>query len=194
MERSRSLAESADILLCLADATVGLGPSDEELLRLRSDSIRLWNKVDSIEADPAPSGWIALSALEGRGLPDLLAALETRLRELERQARGWADVASPTPGRSGAAADFIVASFRQKGLLDRAVASLDEALGILRAALGTPSSEEGHDRARKTYPGLPLDAVALELRDAADALGELTGEIASPEVLEAIFSGFCLGK
>lgn len=189
MERSRSLAEGADILLCLADASKGLGAGDEELLSLRPDALRLWNKVDLAGAAPAPEGWIALSALEGRGLQELLRALETKLRELEKRARGWAEASSPS--RAGAEAkaalaDFVVASARQKGLLDRAVASLDEALAIVAPTETGPT--------RGSEPSLPLDAVALELRDAADALGELTGEIATPEVLEAIFSGFCLGK
>ena len=198
MERSRTLAEGADILLCLADATFGLGSGDEEVLRMRPDAIRLWNKVDSPAARPAPPGWIAFSALEGRGLHDLLSTLEGKLRELESRARGWTD-AAPDPravdkkGRADekgrAAADFVVARPRQKSLLDRAVASLDEALAILEAWGGGFPSDS-----RSTAPAFPLDALALELRDAADALGELTGEIASPEVLEAIFSGFCLGK
>jgi tRNA modification GTPase len=42
--------------------------------------------------------------------------------------------------------------------------------------------------------GIGLDALAVELREAADALGEITGEISTPEVLESIFSRFCVGK
>lgn len=204
MERSRSLAEDADILLCLADATEGISPNDEELLLLRPDAIRVWNKVDLAIATPAPAGWISISALDGRGLHELLAALEARLRELERRAKGWAEAASSARAggeRKIAAADFVVANPRQKGLLDRAVAALDEALAILEAADSSSTSVAISSpgpvqriRRRGSEPGLPLDAVALELRDAADALGELTGEIASPEILEAIFSGFCLGK
>jgi tRNA modification GTPase len=36
--------------------------------------------------------------------------------------------------------------------------------------------------------------VAVDLRGAADSLGEITGIITSDEVLERIFSEFCIGK
>ena len=40
----------------------------------------------------------------------------------------------------------------------------------------------------------PMEIIAFELKSGIDALGEITGEIASDEVLENIFSRFCLGK
>ena len=36
--------------------------------------------------------------------------------------------------------------------------------------------------------------VALDVRDALHSLGEVTGETASPEILDKIFAGFCVGK
>ena len=41
---------------------------------------------------------------------------------------------------------------------------------------------------------LPLEFIASDVRDAAQALAELTGEIAPEEVLNAIFDTFCVGK
>ncbi len=41
---------------------------------------------------------------------------------------------------------------------------------------------------------LPLEFIAADVRDAAQALAELTGEIAPEEVLNAIFDTFCIGK
>jgi tRNA modification GTPase len=38
------------------------------------------------------------------------------------------------------------------------------------------------------------ELVAVDLRAAADALGEITGAITTDEVLEQIFSTFCIGK
>ncbi|MCJ7684888.1 MAG: tRNA uridine-5-carboxymethylaminomethyl(34) synthesis GTPase MnmE [Desulfobacteraceae bacterium] len=40
----------------------------------------------------------------------------------------------------------------------------------------------------------PMEIIALELRSGLDALGEITGETTSEDVLDSIFSQFCLGK
>ena len=42
--------------------------------------------------------------------------------------------------------------------------------------------------------GAVLDGIAIELKEALDAVGELTGETASPDILAAVFSRFCVGK
>ncbi len=41
---------------------------------------------------------------------------------------------------------------------------------------------------------IPLDLIAVEVQEALSALGELTGEVTSYDILEQIFSGFCVGK
>ncbi|MEJ2700412.1 MAG: hypothetical protein P8Z70_12240 [Desulfuromonadales bacterium] len=41
---------------------------------------------------------------------------------------------------------------------------------------------------------LSPELLALDLRDALEALGEITGETTPDEILERIFSRFCIGK
>jgi len=61
-------------------------------------------------------------------------------------------------------------------------------LAVERAAL---SLREALDATRKA---VEPEFVAMDLRGAADALGEITGVITSDEILDTIFSQFCIGK
>jgi tRNA modification GTPase len=50
-------------------------------------------------------------------------------------------------------------------------------------------------RAREGIEGkIPIELVALELRSCLDCFGEIRGETTTEEVLEWIFSQFCIGK
>jgi len=71
--------------------------------------------------------------------------------------------------------DVVIDSERQRDLL------LQSALGISAAVKGI---EEG----------MPGDAVAVDLKEALDALGEITGEVTSADILTTMFSRFCVGK
>jgi tRNA modification GTPase len=42
--------------------------------------------------------------------------------------------------------------------------------------------------------GMPLEIVSLDLRDALSALGEVTGETTTDDILDQIFTRFCIGK
>lgn len=42
--------------------------------------------------------------------------------------------------------------------------------------------------------GLPMDLLAVDIKGALDSLSEITGEISSEDLLEHIFSNFCVGK
>jgi tRNA modification GTPase len=42
--------------------------------------------------------------------------------------------------------------------------------------------------------GQPLDFIATPLREAVNALGEITGEVSTADILEVMFSRFCVGK
>ena len=42
--------------------------------------------------------------------------------------------------------------------------------------------------------GMPLEIVSLDLRDALNSLGEVTGETTTDDILDQIFTRFCIGK
>ena len=44
------------------------------------------------------------------------------------------------------------------------------------------------------HAGLPMDLMAVDIKGALDSLSEITGEISSEDLLDHIFSNFCVGK
>lgn len=56
------------------------------------------------------------------------------------------------------------------------------------------SAVQALDRALEALDGLTLDCAALDLRAAWEALGAITGECATEDVVDRIFAKFCLGK
>jgi tRNA modification GTPase len=69
----------------------------------------------------------------------------------------------------------LVSSDRQRDLLDQALAAL---------------TRFSQARTRQ----VPPDLLAVDLADALEALGEMTGEVTSAEILDRMFSQFCVGK
>lgn len=184
--RSRSMLDEADLIVYAVDGTAGLDGEDRRFLadERRPPIVVAWNKADLLSDDllvddllprgvpesddpaAAPAGAIAVSAETGIGIPALAAriAAELSARPAGGEARG-----------SGAAALVGIATARQKELIDRAADAVSEAL-------------------RRADAGLPLDLVAPELREAVDALGEITGEVTTSDLLETMFGRFCVGK
>ncbi len=72
-------------------------------------------------------------------------------------------------------ASEIVFTMRQKLVVSRAIKILEEILGML-------NEEISHE------------LLAIDLRRVVDAIGEITGEVLTDDILDIIFSGFCIGK
>ena len=41
---------------------------------------------------------------------------------------------------------------------------------------------------------MPLDIIAISLKDILECLGNITGDVVSEDIINEIFSKFCLGK
>jgi tRNA modification GTPase len=112
--------------------------------------------------------------LPGLPAPDgfipLSATTGAGLQRLE--AAVAAEALGGTPAETG---EPLIDSARQRDLITRALAALQR----LHEARGR---------------GVSADLLAVDLADAMDALGEITGEVTNVEILERMFTGFCVGK
>ncbi len=69
----------------------------------------------------------------------------------------------------------VIFHWREKAALERIYMALEKSLKALEA-------------------GYPEEIIAEEVRLAGQVLGQLTGEIKSEDIINAVFSEFCLGK
>ncbi|MDR2158777.1 MAG: tRNA uridine-5-carboxymethylaminomethyl(34) synthesis GTPase MnmE [Treponema sp.] len=182
--RSRGLVEEADLVLYVLDGEAGITGEDRRFLDEFAGGegrnrpvIVLWNKAD-LAAPPADPdrlpaaacclSFFAVSAKDGTGMVELTKAAAALLKFRPGYANGGTGAAGDIPGAAPG-------TLRQKELIDGAAAALEEALALA-------GKKE------------PLDLIAPLIREAAEALGEITGEISTAEILEAMFSRFCVGK
>jgi len=179
INRSLELLDKADIVLYVIDGSAGVTEGDGEFLSRRKETaprqplLVLWNKADlkpppSFPDGRLPGALLAVSAKTGEGIPALTASIA-----------GLLEAAS---GASGAIGRYAVGgeavgpgTSRQKELIDSSLSSVEEALAL---------SDKGE----------PLDIIAPLFRSAVDALGEITGDVYSADILEVMFSRFCVGK
>jgi tRNA modification GTPase len=176
MARSRELLAAADLVLYVIDGCAGFTGEDRRFLESLSGPgapppLLLWNKADAV---PPPAEGALL--LKPGTAPFPLLAISAKTGEGAAalcaamtallEDRNSPEGGNNTPG---------IASARQKGLIDGAAAAVEEALDLA-------------DR------GEPLDLIAPLLREGVNALGEITGEVSTADILEAVFSRFCVGK
>ena len=169
VERSRQAIAQADLVLFMLDASEPLQDHDRDIAALLADkpAIVVLNKADL----PARLEEEAVAAL----LPGC-----PRLRTVASSGEGVAAleeavVAAVFAGRASVSAEPLVSNPRHKEALWRAREQLAAARGSWEA-------------------GMPADFVTIDLTAAVSALGEITGESVGEDLLDTIFSQFCLGK
>jgi tRNA modification GTPase len=166
IKRSRSAQKEADLQLVVIDGTVPLNEDDRDLI----DQAAAGKHVIAINKADLPLR-VAPSVMRSG---TMCVALSAKTGDGINSLR--AAIRSQLVGGGAEATDgVIVTNVRHQAALDRAGESLAQAKDSVRA-------------------GMPNELVAVDIRGAADALGEITGVITTDEILEQIFSTFCIGK
>ena len=180
VRRAKAMLDKADVILYLVDGTAGLYEEDKNFMAAYPGALFLWNKVDRMDCLSAPAGWKAISAKDVASFGFLESVLVDELRA--KIDKGYIPQSSEPQYQKSESGEpqnqelqVRIASERQKQLLSEAQEALNRAMEAYEA-------------------GVALDLVSLHIQEAAESIGEITGDIVSDEVLERIFSCFCLGK
>ena len=169
-ERARMAAEEAGLVLALVDGSQPFTPEDEAILRLAAGKehwLLLLTKADLPQKAILPE----LSALPGTA-PAAVLPLSAKTGE------GLPAL------ESAVTALFPQGEAESGGLLTnpRQAEAVGRALDAVRRA------EEA------LTLGMTPDVILTDAEEALSALGELTGATAREEIVDAIFSRFCVGK
>ena len=180
VERSRRAMEEAELILLVMDGTAEVRPENRAYLEAQA---LLLNQV-------AETGkpWLCVESKR-----DLTGPHAFSLGLVQKDA-------------NNPAACLCVSSVTGEGLdkLEEAVAALfpPGAPAEAGSLLTDQRQEEAASRARGAVrralealeSGMTVDAVLTDAEEALDAIGELTGRTAREEIVERIFSRFCVGK
>ena len=170
VERSKRALDAADLILLLIDSSAPLTAEDHELLTATHGKQRIviLNKTDlprQVDLD------------ELKKLTDGDALIETSIVKHEGMDQLGQQISKMffNEGIESSQNNVMVTNARHIGLLHQANAALSDVLKGINA-------------------GMPVDLVQIDMTRCWDLLGEITGDSYQDELLDQLFSQFCLGK
>lgn len=169
VERSKKAIEQSDLVLLVLNAAESLTKEDLELIRLTNDKKRIiiLNKTDLEER---------LDRKELAKISENAPVYATSILKNEGvEALEEAISKLFFNGIENSQSTVMVTNARHIALLKKAQNSLDSVLEGISS-------------------GMPVDLVQIDMTEAWNLLGEITGESYEDELLDQLFSQFCLGK
>lgn len=197
VDLAREAINKADLVIMMLDSSQGLTSEDEEILKALKDKklIILLNKIDLNDSDIDSHNYdndrnnqennLDLSLVEiNNKLKSLLELYDSNrikiiktsmvkgigLEELEEEiARLFLG------GEIENAEDAMVTNIRHADIIQKTLESVKDAIIAYESQM-------------------PLDCITVDIRNAVYSLGEITGESVGEDIINEIFSRFCLGK
>jgi tRNA modification GTPase len=169
MHLTRSRLSEAELVLFVIDGSQGLDDRDRAII----EEIKGRTVIAIINKADLPWQFTVENA-RSLGLTDTVAQISALHNQgLDHLKEVMYETVLRFPHDS--AAEILITSARQKNALDRTLAALNTAR--------TAACE-----------GLPPELIAIDLQAALQALGEITGQTSTEDILDRIFSTFCIGK
>lgn len=169
IEKSKEIANEADLIIAIFDASKELTQEDLEILNLAKNkkTIIILNKMDleskidenNERLKAVSNSILKISALKKQGIEELYDEISNlfELNEINLDQ------------------DIVITNVRHKNLIEKALESVKKAKETMENKM-------------------PLDIIAIFIKDILEDLANITGEIVTDDIIDEIFSKFCLGK
>lgn len=168
VEKARQMAEKADLILYVVDSSQPLDENDKEIMDLLRGrkSIVIYNKTDLASAVDMGR----LREKTGSQVIPVSVVEETGIEDLEKAIREMF-----FQGEISFDDEVYITNARHKTALEEAEKSLEMVTESIEA-------------------GMPEDFFSIDLMGAYEALGRILGESLGEDLVNEIFSKFCVGK
>lgn len=169
IEKSKKLAGDADLIIAIFDSSKDFTKEDLEILKIAKNkkSIIVLNKIDLKQKIKSDNPELKDF---NKNVINLSAKNKNGLNLLFEKINNMFNLNEINFDN-----DVVITNERHKNLISTAIKNLNEAEKSLNM-------------------GMPVDIIAISLKNVLQNLGEITGEEASEEIINEIFSRFCLGK
>lgn len=167
--KSKEVAKDADLIIAIFDASKELGKEDIDILNLIKDkkAIILLNKTDLQEKITEENPEIN----EAKATVIKISALNNvGIDKLYEEITKMFDL-----NQINLDQEVVITNIRHKNLIDKAIESTKKAKETMQQQM-------------------PIDIIAIFIKDILEDLGNITGEIVTEDIIDEIFAKFCLGK
>ena len=169
IERAKEIADNADLLIAIFDISANIDEEDIEIIDLTKDkkAIIVLNKIDLIQ--------------DNINIDSRISNLNKKIIKISALNKDGVEKISETIvemfkiNEINLDDEIIVTNTRHKNLINKAINSTENAQISLENKM-------------------PMDIVAIEIKNILEDLGEITGEDVSENIINEIFAKFCLGK
>ena len=168
VDKAREMAQKADLILYVVDSSVPLDENDEEIMSMLGGkkAIILYNKTDLTPVIPLEE----LREKTGHPVIPISAKEETGIMELDDKVKEMF-----FGGELSFNDEVYITNARHKAALEEA----DKSLDLVRNSIEM---------------GMPEDFFSIDLMNAYENLGKILGESVGEDLVNEIFSKFCMGK
>lgn len=168
IEKSKKMAKEADLVIYIIDASKDLNEDDEEILNIviPKKTIIILNKLDLVPKIDEKT--------------EIIKNFENVIKISALKKEGIEDLYNKITELFNLDVinidnEIVITNERHKKIIKDAIINLNKSKEALKN-------------------NMPIDIIAIGLKDVLTNLGEITGEEASEEIINEIFSRFCLGK